>query len=48
MDIACINSCLIYNMKHPNKLYLLDYKIVAVKTPNLIPSKKGSTYVQTI
>ena len=34
MDIACVNSCLIYNMKHPNKLPLLDYKIVVAK--NLI------------
>ena len=31
MDIACVNSCLIYNMKHPNKLPLLDYKIVVAK-----------------
>ena len=34
MDIACVNSYLIYNMKHPNKLSLLDYKIVVAK--NLI------------
>ena len=34
MDIACINSYLIYNMKHPNKLPLLDYKTVVAK--NLI------------
>ena len=34
MDIACVNSYLIYNMKHPNKLSLLNYKIVATK--NLI------------
>ena len=34
MDIACVNSYLIYNMKHPNKLSLLDYKIVVTK--NLI------------
>ena len=33
-DIACVNSYLIYNMKHPNKLSLLDYKIVVAK--NLI------------
>ena len=32
MDIACVNSYLIYNMKHPNKLFLLDYKIVATKS----------------
>ena len=41
-DIACVNSYLIYNMKHPNKLSLLDYKIVVVK--NLIQyhqSRKG-------
>ena len=34
MDIACANSYLIYNMLHPNKLSLLDYKIVVSK--NLI------------
>ena len=34
MDIACVNSYLIYNMKHPKKLSLLDYKIVVAK--NLI------------
>ena len=48
MDIACVNSYLIYNMKHPNKLSLLDYKIVVAKTPNSIPSKKDSTNVETI
>ena len=26
MDIACVSSCLIYYMKHPNKFSLLDYK----------------------
>ena len=31
MDIVCVISCLIYNMKHPNKLPLLDYKIVVAK-----------------
>ena len=31
MDIAFVISCLIYNMKHPNKLPLLDYKIVVAK-----------------
>ena len=31
MDIACVNSYLIYNMKHPNKLSLLDYKIFVAK-----------------
>ena len=34
MDTACVNSYLTYNMKHPNKLSLLDYKIVVAK--NLI------------
>ena len=33
-DIACVNSYLTYNMRHPNKLSLLDCKIVAAK--NLI------------
>ena len=32
MNIACVNSCLIYNMEHPNILSLLDYKIVVPKT----------------
>ena len=39
MDIACVNSYLIYNMKHPNKLFLLDYKIVIAK--NLIQYHQG-------
>ena len=39
MDIACVNSYLIYNMKHPNKLSLLDYKIVVKK--NLIQHHQG-------
>ena len=34
MDIACVNSYLIYNMKHPYKLFLLDYEIFVAK--NLI------------
>ena len=34
MDIAYVNSYLIYNKKHPNKLSLLDYRIVVAK--NLI------------
>ena len=34
MDITCVNSYLIYNMKHPNKLSLLDCKIIVAK--NLI------------
>ena len=44
MDIACFNSYLVYNMKHPNKLLLLNYKIVVAKNPNSVPSrpeKKG-------
>ena len=32
MGIACVNSYLIYNMKHPNKLSPFDYKIVVAKT----------------
>ena len=39
MDIACINRYLIYDMKHPNKLSLLDYKIVVAK--NLIQYHQG-------
>ena len=39
MDIAGVNSYLIYNMKHPNKLSVFDYKIVAVK--NLIQYHQG-------
>ena len=31
MDIACVNSYLIFNMNHPNKLSLLDYKIAVAK-----------------
>ena len=38
MDIACVNSYLIQNMKHPNKLPLLYYKIFAAK--NLIQYQK--------
>ena len=34
MDLACVSSYLIYNMKHPNKFFLLSYKIVVTK--NLI------------
>ena len=34
MDIPCVNSYLIYNMKHPNKLPFVDYKIAVAK--NLI------------
>ena len=32
MDIACVDSYLIYNMKHSNKLSLLRYEIVVAKT----------------
>ena len=39
MDIPCVNSCLIYNMKHPKKLSLHDYKIVVAK--NLIQYHQG-------
>ena len=39
MDITCVNSYLIYSMKHPNKLSLLDYKIVAAK--NIIQNRQG-------
>ena len=34
MDILCVNSYLIYNMKHPNKLLLLNWKIVVAKNLN--------------
>ena len=52
MDITCVNSYLIYNIKHPNKLSFLDYKIVVSKSliqnhqrrkravPMLRPSKR--------
>ena len=39
MDIACVNSYLIYNIKPPNKLFLLEYKIVVAK--NLIQYPEG-------
>ena len=39
IDITCVNSYLIYNMKHPKKLSLLDYKIVV--TENLIQYPEG-------
>ena len=39
IDVACISSYLIYNMNHPNKLSLLDYKIVGAK--NLIQRYQG-------
>ena len=38
MDITCVNSYLIYRMKHPNMLSLLDYKIVVAK--NLIQNRQ--------
>ena len=31
LDISCINSFFVYNMKHPKQLTLLDYKIVISK-----------------
>ena len=39
MDTACVNSYFIYNMKHPKKLSLFDYKIVVAK--NLIQYHQG-------
>ena len=44
MDIACVNSYLIYNMNNPKKL------LSPSKKPNSIPSRleKGSTKVETI
>ena len=39
MDITCVSSYLIFNMKHPNKLSLLDYKIAVSK--NLIQYRQG-------
>ena len=39
MDITCVNSYLIYNMKHPNKLFLLGCKIVVAK--NIINTMKA-------
>ena len=39
MDIACVNSYFIYNMKHHNKLSLLDCKIFFTK--NLIQYHQG-------
>ena len=30
-DITCVNSYLIYNMKHPDKFFFLGYKIVGAK-----------------
>ena len=39
MDISYVNSYLVYNMQHCNKLSLLDYKIVVAK--NLIQCHQG-------
>ena len=39
MYVTCVNSYLIYNIKHPTKLPLLDYKIVVAK--NLIHYHQG-------
>ena len=39
MDIACVNSYLLYNIEHPNKFSLLDYKIFVAK--NLIQYHQG-------
>ena len=30
MNIACANSCIVYNMIHPNDLILLDFKIIVL------------------
>ena len=38
-DMACANRYLIYDVTHPNKLSLLDYKIVVTK--NLIQYHQG-------
>ena len=43
MDIACVNSYLIYNMKHPSKFSLPDYEIVVTK--NLIQYHQGQKRV---
>ena len=39
MDITCVNSYFIYNMKHPNKMSLPDYKTIITK--NLIQYHQG-------
>ena len=39
MDITCVSSYLIFNMKHPNKLSLPDYKMAVAK--NLIQYRQG-------
>ena len=38
-DITCVNSSLIYNIKHPDKFVFLGYKIVGAK--NLIQYHQG-------
>ena len=50
MNITCVNSYHIYNMKHPDKLALFDYDIVVAKKPNSRPSRseEGSNNVETI
>ena len=45
-DIECVNIYLIYNMKHPNKLSLLDYEIVVSK--NLTQYHQGWKRVVSI
>ena len=34
MDIACVNSYIVYSIGNPNKLTLLDFKIVVAKNLN--------------
>ena len=42
IDMACVKSYFIYNMKYPNKLPLIDYKIVVAKNViQIIKSGKG-------
>ena len=57
LDIACVNSFLVYNMKHPKQLTLLDYQTVIAKNlvrwhqscqravPLSRPSKRKNTSV---
>ena len=42
-DIACVNSYLVYNIKHPDKFFLLDFQDSIPWRP-----EKGSTNVETI
>ena len=44
-DITCVNSYLIYNMKHPDKLFFLGYKIAGAK--NLIQYHQGRNQYQS-